>query len=410
MERSTPGVVIVGAGHAGGTAASVLRQYGWAGAITLVGEEPHPPYQRPPLSKAWLKNANRVEDLALRPAQAYRESEIDLRLGVSVVGIDAVRRMMTLSNGEILAYDKLILAVGATPRKLSVPGADLQGILELRTLDDADRLKAVLGKCDRLAIIGGGYVGLEVAASARALETDAVVIEREQRVLARVACETLSSFFQAYHAARNVDFELSASVAAFTGRHGQVTGVTLADGRSISCDAVLVGVGAVANETLAKQAGCLCDQGVVVDLNACTSVDGIYAIGDCTRRPISPYNLTGRLESVPNALEQAKQAAAHICGRAAAKPEVPWFWSDQYEIKLQIAGLPFHVMHQIVRGSPADAKFAVFHCDAENRIQAVEAVNSPAEFMSGRKLIDSRKIIDPGQLRDLTVSMKEIAS
>ena len=402
-------IVILGAGHAGGTVAALLRQYGWTGSIVLVGEEPIPPYQRPPLSKAWLKGEADAESLALKPESFYADQDIHLRLATTAVRIDRDVRHVELDTGEQLPYDVLILATGAAPRRLSIPGADLKGVLELRTAADAEQLKLALGPGKRLAVIGGGYIGLEAAASARALGAEAVVVERENRPLARVACEALSSFFQAYHTQKGVVFEVSAQVERFTGVDGQVAGVVLADGRTLACDVALVGVGATPNEALAKAAGVVCDAGVVVDLEARTSDPAIFAIGDCTRRPLPIYGETGRLESVPNAIEQAKQAAAALCGKSPPPPETPWFWSDQYDLKLQIAGLPLHARQIVVRGEPGQAKFAVFHLDASNRLQAVEAVNAPAEFMMGRQLVGSRKPVAPEKLRDMSVSMKDVA-
>jgi 3-phenylpropionate/trans-cinnamate dioxygenase ferredoxin reductase component len=402
-------VVIVGAGHAGGTAAALLRQYGWTGPVTLIGDEPLAPYQRPPLSKAWLKGEADGDSLALRPASFYAEQSITLRLSTGVAAVDASARTVTLDSGEIVGWDHLILAVGAAARKLTVPGAELAGVLELRTAADAEKLKQALGPGKRLAVVGGGYVGLEAAASARALGAEAVVIEREARVLARVACEELSNFFQSCHAAKGVQFEVNAQVQGFAGADGRVTGVQLGDGRTLACDAVLVGVGALPHESLARLAGCACNNGIVVDAATRTSVPGVYAIGDCTQRPLPLYGLSGRLESVPNSLEQAKQVAALLCGRPAPPPETPWFWSDQYDLKLQIAGLPHHAVRRIIRGDVGAAKFAVFHLDAENRVQAVEAVNAAPEFMAGRQLVGNRKPVAPEKLTDMSVSMKEVA-
>ena len=403
-------VVIVGAGHAGGTAAAFLRQFGWAGEIVLVGDECAPPYQRPPLSKAWLKGEADLESLALRHESFYPENRIGLRLGERVERIDREARQVVLGHGERLAYDRLILATGARARKLALPGIGLDGVLELRTEGDAEALKRALGVGKRLANIGGGYIGLEGAATARALGAEAVVFEREDRLLARVACETLSSFFQAYHTARGVGFELGAQVAALEGE-GAVEGVRLGDGRTIACDAALIGVGAQPNEELARDAGLACDNGVMVDLTARTEDPAIYAIGDVTRRPLPLYGKArGRLESVPNAIEQARQAAADLCGRPAPGGEVPWFWSDQYDLKLQIAGLALDAASVVVRGDPAQARFAVFHLDPENRLQAVEAVNAPAEFMAGRQLILGRNRVALDKLRDMSVSMKAVSA
>ena len=401
-------VVIIGAGHAGGTAAALLRQYGFEGQIVLAGSETVPPYQRPPLSKAWLKGHAERDDLLLRPDSFYVEQDIDLRLGVTATAINRASRSVAFSDGTTETYDALILATGSVARKLAIPGADRSDLIELRTLEDAERLKAALVPGQRLAVVGGGYVGLEAAASARALGAEVVVIERMERVLARVASETLSTFFTAWHRAQGVDILTGAEVTAF-----EDGGVRLADGRLIEADAILVGVGALANEALAHQAGLECLNGIVVDEAARTSDPAIWAIGDATHRPIPIHGaLRHRLESVPNALEQAKQAAAAITGRPAPAPEVPWFWSDQYELKLQIAGLPDGADRQIVRGvADVDADpvgFAVFHL-AGDRIVSVEAVNAPAEFMAGRQLIARGTPVDAEKLADTSVSMMLVA-
>ncbi|MDG2521386.1 FAD-dependent oxidoreductase [Caulobacter segnis] len=406
---SKPRVVIVGAGHAGGSAAAFLRQYGFDGPIYLVGEEPLLPYQRPPLSKAWLKGEADADSLALKPDSWYAEAEVALRLGGVVTEINRGAKTVTLASGEAVPYDFLILATGARARMLPIEGADLANVLALRTAADAEHLKRVLGPGKRLAIIGGGYVGLEAAASARALGAEAVVIERERRVLARVACTELSDFFQRYHGERGVGFELNAGVEAFVGEDGRVTGVKLADGRTLACDAVLVGVGAHPNDELAKDCGLDCAGGVVVDLEARTSDPHIFAIGDVAHRPLPLYGRQFRLESVPNALEQAKQAASAIAGRAGPTPEVPWFWSDQFDLKLQIAGLPFDADRIVVRGDPDTASFAVFHLKGD-LVQAVEAVNAPPEFMAGKMLISRRTPVSLEKLADTAISMKEVAA
>jgi len=402
-------VVIVGAGHAGGTAAALLRQYGFAGPITLLGAEPIPPYQRPPLSKAWLKGEADEDSLALKPLDFYAGQNIDLRMSVSVASISRALKAVTLAGGEVLTYDVLVLAMGARPRRLEIPGMDLAGVCELRTAADAETLKAVLKPGCRLAVVGGGYVGLEVAASARALRAEATVIELQSRVLARVASEPLSAFFEAYHRERGVAFELGVSVHEILGQDGRVTGVKLSDGRTLACDAALIGVGAVPNDEIARDAGLECSNGVVVDLEARTADPAVFAIGDVTHRPLPLYDRSFRLESVPNALEQAKQVACALTGRPAPAPEVPWFWSDQYDLKMQIAGLPFDGDSLLVRGDPANARFAVFHLKGD-LIQAVEAVNAPPEFMAGRQLIGSRRPIVRERLADGAVSMKEVAA
>ena len=410
MSETQTRVVIAGAGHAGGSAAAMLRQLGFEGSITLIGEEPIPPYERPPLSKAWLKGEASAESLALRPAEFYATANIDIRLSTSVTAIDRAAKTVSLGTGETVPYDFLILALGARARRLDIPGIGLRGVLELRTAADADQLKAALGPGKRLAVVGGGYIGLEAAASARGLGAEAIIIERETRVLARVACQQLSDFFEAYHRAQGVTIEVSAGVAGLEGTDGQVTGVRLTDGRLIPCDAALIGVGAVSNEEVARAAGLACDGGIVVDLSARTDDPSIFAIGDCTKRPLPLYDRTMRLESVPNALEQAKQAAAAIYGRPQPAPEVPWFWSDQYDIRLQIAGIPFDATQIVVRGDIAAGKFALFHLAEDGLVRAVEAVNASTEFMGGRRIIQRGKRLTPERLRDMAVTMQELAS
>lgn len=403
-------VVIVGGGHAGGTLASLLRLYGFNGEVTIVGQEPVAPYQRPPLSKAYLKGEADVSALELKGPDFYTEHGVDLRTGVAVTRLDREARVVELSEGDPLPYEVCVLATGARARKLATPGADLPGVLELRTLADADALKAALGRGARLAVIGGGYVGLEAAASARSLGAEAVVIEREGRVLARVACSALSDFYQARHRAEGVDIRLNAEVAAFErGEDGGVSAVRLADGQRIACTTVLVGVGAIPNDELARQAGLDCPNGVAVDENARTEDESVYAIGDVSWRPLPIYEHPFRLESVPNALEQAKQAAAAIVGRPRPPDETPWFWSDQYDVKLQIAGVALDADEVLLRGDPHSGRFAVFHLKAD-RILAVEAVNAPGEFLASRQLIARRTPISKAALADPTVSMKAVAA
>ena len=402
-------IVIVGAGHAGGSAAALLRQYGFEGPIVLAGEEPLAPYQRPPLSKAWLKGEADGESLLLRPFEFYAEHNIELRLGAVATAIERGTRTVVFADGTRQPYGQLILATGAGPRRIPVPGADLSGVLYLRDAADADALKAALTPGKRLAVVGGGYIGLEAAASARALDCEVVVIEREARVLARVASPPLSAFFERYHREHGVEIIIGGAVNGFAGQDGRVTGVTLGGGEVEACDVALVGIGAVPNITLAREAGLSCAEGVVVDLAARTSDPAIFAIGDVSHRPMPLYGRNMRLESVPNALDQAKQAACAITGRPAPAPEVPWFWSDQYDIKLQIAGVPFDADKLVVRGDPASGSFAVFHL-AGTRLVAVEAVNAAGEFMGGRQMIGKRASVDPARLSDMGLTMKEIAA
>ena len=408
MTRTSQRVVIIGAGHAGGSVAAFLRQFGWEGAISLIGQEPVLPYQRPPLSKAWLKGTARQTDLDLRPAEFYATADIDVRLGASAVSLDRALKTVTLGTGEILPYSRVVIATGSKLRRLMVPGMELSPILELRTTADADLVKAELRSGQRLVIVGGGYVGLEVAASACALGANVTVIEREPRLLARVASTALSEHVLAQHRAKGVIIELGASVAGIEGDARRVQGVRLTDGRFFPADAVLVGIGATGHDDLARAAGLTCGDGIKVDAAARTSDPDIYAIGDCSSRPMMTYWRDVRLESVPNAVEQAKQAASDICGRPVPLADVPWFWSDQFEMRLQMAGLPFDVETTVVRGDPAAGKFAVFHLNCDGCVQAVEAVNMTPEYMGGRILIGKRTIVNVGRLIDTAIPMKEL--
>lgn len=397
-------VLILGAGHAGGSVAGFLKQYGFEGQITLIGDEGVAPYQRPPLSKAWLKGEADEQSLQLRAPSFYEEDGIDLRLNLNATAINRDDKTVTLSDGSTLDYDFLVIATGSRARRLPLPGGDDEGLLELRTTVDAERLKQALGQGKQLAVIGGGYVGLEAAASARALGAEVVVIERMDRVLQRVASETLSTTFTARHRAEGVVIRTGVEVASVTAKS-----VTLSDGEVIPADAVLVGIGALANEELAKQAGLDCADGIMVDLSARTSDPAIFAIGDVTRRPMPHYaSRLHRLESVPNALEQAKQAACAIMQRPAPAAEVPWFWSDQYDAKLQIAGLPFEATSQVVRGDPDSGSFAVFHLSGD-QIVCVEAVNAAQSFMFGKQAIAKAMTVDTQRLADEATPIKSAA-
>lgn len=403
-------VLIVGAGHAGGTLAALLRQNGWTGRITLAGEEAVAPYQRPPLSKTYLKRDTDVEALKLKPDEFYPEQDIALMLGMRIESVNRAAKTVGFGAGGTLPYDVLVLATGSQARRLPIPGAELKGVHELRTVADAEALEAAVAPGRRLAVVGAGYVGLEVAASARLLGMEVVVLEREARVLARVAAEPLSRFFETLHRGHGAEILTGVGVSAFVGdEDGFIRAVVLGDGREVACDAALVGVGAAACEDLALGSGLECRNGVVVDELGRTSDPSVFAIGDCTQRPLPVYGgRMFRLESVPNALEQARQVAALLCGKPAPAPETPWFWSDQYDVKLQIAGVPFDADRLVVRGEPSEGRFAVFHL-AGDRIMAVEAVNAPPEFMMGKMLIQQGRAVDPDKLADTAVPMKAVA-
>jgi len=400
-------ILILGAGHGGGTIAAMLRQGGFGGDIVMIGEELVAPYQRPPLSKAYLKGTATLASLKLKADHFYHDQNIGTRFGATAEAIDPAAKQIRLDHGETLAYDILIIATGSRPRQINLPGSDLEGLHVLRNVADAEALKPVMESGRRIAMIGGGYIGLEAAASTVSLGGSAVVLERESRLLARVASEPLSSFFQDYHRSRGVEIRTGAQVAALEGGDdGFIVAVRLADGSRVPCDAALLCVGGLPNEEIARAAGLVCDGGIVVDLEARTSDPSIFAIGDVTRRPLPLYdNRMFRLESVPNVLEQAKQVTAAILGKPAPPPEVPWFWSDQFDIKLQIAGLPFDADRTVVRGDPASGKFAAFFLKGD-LLLCVEAVNSPTDFMGGRLLIGQKSRVSAERLADLAIPIK----
>ena len=399
------GVVIIGAGHAGGAAAGFLRQYGFEGQITLVGAESYLPYQRPPLSKAWLKGEASLDDLYLRGDTFYTDQNIDARVNTQAVLIDRAGKTVTLLGGITLPYDHLIIATGSKARPFPVPGADRVPHHLLRTLDDAEALKNALQPGHKIGLIGAGYVGLEVAASARHLGCEVTVFERETRILARVASQALSDFFTEMHMGRGVGIFTEAAITELSLGDGDKKIVHLADGRTHEFDLLLVGIGALANDDLAAQAGLVTANGIVVDEQARTSDADIFAVGDVTSRTLPIYDGRFRLESVPNALEQAKQAAAAITGYKPPIAETPWFWSDQYEFKLQIAGLLRPDCRAIVRGDPASGAFSVFHLDNGNRLQTAECISKPADFMAAKLLIAKGAVLDDS-IADPEVSLK----
>lgn len=402
-------VVIVGAGHAGGTLAGLLRQHGWSGPITLVGEEVRPPYQRPPLSKGLMLGKVTPEELQLKPEGFYAQRQIDLVTGRKAVRVDRAQRLVLLHDAPALPYDHLVLATGARLRPLDVPGAGLSGVMSLRTADDALRIRALIRPGVRVVIVGGGYIGLEAAASARTLGAEVCVVEREDRLMARVASRELSAFVAGYARARGVGIELTSTVAGFSGEAGRVRSVELADGRSLPCDLALVGIGVLAEQELASQAGLVCQDGIVVGADALTSDPAISAIGDCTRRPSPLFDRTIRLESVHNAVEQAKQVATRLCGKTQPATEAPWTWSDQFDLRLQVAGVISADDTAVVRGDPANAAFAIFHFAPDGRLRAVEAVNAPMDFAFGRMAISQRLHPHRERLRDPAVPLKEAA-
>jgi 3-phenylpropionate/trans-cinnamate dioxygenase ferredoxin reductase subunit len=394
----TEHLVVVGGGQAATQAAQALRQQNYAGAITLLGEEPYPPYQRPPLSKKYFSGETPRERLLLRPQPFYAEKGITLELGARVEEIDAAAHALRLHDGRALRYDKLLIATGSRPRTLSVPGAGLPGVHHVRTIADIDALNASLSRDARVVVIGGGYIGLEMASVARQRGFAVTVLEAADRVLGRVVCEPVSAFYTDLHRAAGVEVHVDAAVRALHGRT-RVEAVETADGRRFPCEAVIVGIGVVPNVELADAAGLECSNGIRVDEHARTADADVLACGDCTNHPLPLYSRSVRLESVPNAIHQAKVAAATLVGKPSAYSEIPWFWSDQYDVKMQIVGLSHGYDTAVLRGDPAQKTFAVYYL-ANRRLIAVDAVGSPREFAHAKKLVGAAFTVDADALRD----------
>jgi 3-phenylpropionate/trans-cinnamate dioxygenase ferredoxin reductase subunit len=400
-------LVIIGAGQAASQLIASLRTEGYTGAITLVGDEPYIPYQRPPLSKAFLAGDLARERLFIKPEEFYTEAKCTLRLNTRAVAIDRQRKTVKLEGGSELAYTTLALTTGSRVRKLPAPGADLPGCFYLRGIADVELLQGRMTPGARLVIIGAGYIGLEVAAVAAKRGLNVTVVEALPRVMARAACPEISAFYESVHAKAGVDIRCNTNLDAIEAANGALAVVTSAG--KIPADTVLIGIGIVPNVELATEAGLKVDNGIVVDDHAQTSDPAIYAIGDCCNLPCA-YAPGGRvrLESVQNAIDQAKHAAAAICGKPKPYNEVPWFWSDQYDLKLQIAGLAASGDVTVLRGDPASRSFAAFHL-RNGAIAAVEAVNAAPEYMMGRRLIAARAKVAPERLADKAVPMKDMA-
>ncbi len=402
-------IVIVGGGQAAAQACASLRLFGFAGDITLIGEEAALPYQRPPLSKAYMKGELAEERLYFKPATWYEDQKIDTVLSVKATEIDRSAQTVALEHGGSVAYDALILATGSRPRALPIEGADLDGVFDLRDLSDVDRIRPRMTDGQKLVIVGAGYIGLEAAAVARQLGLDVTVLEMADRVLARVTSPIMSQFFDDEHTRQGAEIRTGAMLSALKGEDGKVTSAVLADGAELAADIVLVGIGILPNVELAEAAGIACSNGILTDRDARTNDPRVFAAGDCAARPLVHYGRKGRLESVHNAIEQGKLAAAAIMGKARPTEDCPWFWSDQYDLKLQIAGLSQGYDETVVRGDPEARKFAVFYLQ-NGKLIAVDAVNSPPEFLASKKLIMTGAHLAPETLSDTSKSMKEIAA
>ena len=401
----TTNLLVIGAGQAAGQLAVSLRQSGFDGHITIVGDEPLPPYQRPPLSKKYLAGELEGDRLLIKPNAFYADNDVELVLGRHAESIDREAKTVTLDDGRKIGWDKLVLATGSSVRKLDSPGCDLPGIHYLRTAADVDAIREEFSSGRRLVIVGGGYIGLEVAAIAMGLGLEVHVIEQMPRLLSRVASPEISTFYERVHSDAGVDIHLDCAVLAFGGED-HVQHVSLSDGREIDTDLVIVGIGIVPNTHIAAAAGLDCDNGILGDEFCQTSDADVLAIGDCTNHPNPILKRRLRLESVPNALEQARTAAATLCGERRAYAQVPWFWSDQYDLKLQIVGLTEGYDETVIRGSMADNKFACFYL-REGRLIAVDAVNSPREFMFSKPAVAAGAKIPREVLADPDQSLKD---
>lgn len=401
MSTSAAGVVIVGAGQAGYQCAESLRKEGYEGVITLIGDEEYPPYQRPPLSKSYLLGELDKLRLQFRARDYYAQHDISLLTGTSVKAIDAEAHRITLANGDSLQYSKLVLSTGASVRRLNLPGAEAKGICYLKTIDDIERIEEQLAAARKIVIIGTGFIGLEFAAVARKLDKQVQVLGRAERLLDRVVSPLLSNYFHQLHSDHGVAIAYNQEVQAIELKDGKPESVLCADGSRYPADMVLVGIGSVANTELAAAAGVECGQGIVVDEDGASSEIDIYAAGDCSAYH-HPYSAqSSRLESVQNAVDQARAVAAHIAGHANPYNSVPWFWSDQYDSKLQIVGLSEGCDEVLIRGDMASGKFSLFHY-RKGELRAIDSINKPADHMLGRKLLaagispTAEQVVDTG--------------
>jgi 3-phenylpropionate/trans-cinnamate dioxygenase ferredoxin reductase subunit len=407
-------VLIVGASQAGVQLAACLRDYGYDGPITLIGAEAQPPYQRPPLSKAFLAGTADIASLQLRTEAFYTERRIDVVSGERVTevhlppsGPDGSGIALT-DRGRTLAFDRLALTVGARPRRLDLPGTDLDGVCYLRAVDDAARLRSHLTPARDVVVIGGGFIGLEAASVARAEGKNVTVVEAAGRLISRSVAPVISDFYRRAHTRRGTEIRLSAEVAGIHGEHGHVSGVRLKDGALLPADLVVVGVGVVPRTELAEQLGLVNDGGIVVDEFARTSKPSVVAAGDCT---VAPNPLTGegrvRLESVPNAVSQARVAAATLAGKPQPYRDVPWFWSDQYNLKLQIAGVTNGYDQLVVRGDPDSERFAVLYY-RDGTLLAINAINSAPDYLAVRKALSSGMPMPAEKAAASDVPLKEL--
>jgi 3-phenylpropionate/trans-cinnamate dioxygenase ferredoxin reductase subunit len=398
-------VIVIGGGQAGAQAVDTLRREGFDGRLVLICDEPELPYQRPPLSKKYLSGELPAERLLFRHRAFYEEHRIELRLGLRVSKLHLGLKQVELTDGEMLAYDRLMLCLGASSRRLSCPGAESPAIHYLRGLADAGAMRAAFKPGARVVIIGGGYIGLETAATCRKMGCEVTVLEMADRVMNRVVAPPVSQFFAAEHRAHGINLSCNARVTRIES-NGAIEGVICADDSRHEAEAIIVGVGAIATTALASEAGLQCDNGIVVDEYCRTSDAHVYAAGDCTNHPSPRYARRVRLESVDNAFEQAKAAAMNVLDKPTIHDRVPWFWSDQFDSKLLIVGLSQDYDRQVLRGDPATRSFSVCYLKGQELI-AVEAINHSKDYMAARKLIADRALMNLDKLPDPSTPLKE---
>jgi 3-phenylpropionate/trans-cinnamate dioxygenase ferredoxin reductase subunit len=403
MMNST--IAILGGGQAGAQAVDTLRRAGFAGRLVLIGDEPHLPYQRPPLSKQFLAGHMAADRLPFRQQAYYNQHRVELKLGKPAARIDPAAQRVFLADGEEVRYDRLLLCTGARSRQLGSPGADLPGVHYLRGIADVGAIRVRLVAGARVVIVGGGYIGLETAATARKLGCAVTVLEMADRVMNRVVASNVSEYFVREHRTQGVKIICSTRVVRLEGA-GSVERVVCVDGSSYEADLLIVGVGAVPNAELAAAAGLSCDNGIVVNEYCCTSDPSIFAAGDCTNHPSLRFEMRVRLESVDNAFEQGKTAALNMLNRPTVHDRVPWFWSDQFDNRMLIVGLPQGFDQQVLRGDPAARSFSVCYLKGGELI-AVEAINHSKDYMAGRKLIGERMRPNVDKLTDPNVALKD---
>lgn len=403
------GIIIVGGGHGGAQAAIALRQNGYTGPVTIIGREPELPYERPPLSKEYMAGEKEFERICIRPRAFWEDKGIDLLLGRAVEAVDPAGKTVTLDDGSVRAYDALIWAAGGDPRRLSIPGGDLAGVHCVRNRADADAIMAELAGVTQIVVIGGGYIGLEAAAVLTKLGKKVVLLEALPRVLARVAGPELSAFYETEHRAHGVDLRTGVAVDALEGGEGKVSGVRLGDGSIIPAQMVIVGIGIVPAVAPLISAGAKGGNGVDIDAYCRTSLPDIYAIGDCAAHANGfADGAVIRLESVQNANDQATLAAKAICG-ADVQPyaATPWFWSNQYDLKLQTVGLSTGHDATVLRGDPATRSFSVIYLK-EGKVIALDCVNMVKDYVQGRKLVEAGVIVEPERLSDNFTPLKDL--